>query len=84
MDLDFQDGIQLIAKARRQNKEDRQFELYASAYPHMTEENFMQFDEFYNPDAIEDDRNAEDILSEVKASLDKNKGEWVPSERGGT
>lgn len=57
--------------------EERNFTLYATQYPNYTEDNFIQFEDFYKPQKInevDETKSAEEILNEVKETMDSN--EW--------
>lgn len=72
------DGIELIAKAYEKQAEERAFKLYAAQYVWMNEDNFVTFNDFFNPDKqVTDDRPASNILSEVRTLLNTNKGGWT-------
>lgn len=44
----------------------------------MTEENYMTFEEFLNRDeSITDDRPVDEILNDVKETLDTFRGRWT-------
>ena len=47
METDYYDGLQLIAKARGRQTEDRQWQLYCGVYPHMNKDNFVSFENFF-------------------------------------
>lgn len=77
MDLNVADGTELIVKAFEKRAEDRAWQLYLTKYPNMTAENFMPFEEFYNPKKVhveEEQKSAEEILSGVKEMMDSY--EW--------
>lgn len=72
------DGIELITKAFEKRNEEKAFQLYASKYANMNKDNFIPFNEFYNPKKpIDSNKPVQDILSDVKAILDGNKGRWT-------
>ena len=47
MDQDFDVCLELIRDAFGIKQERRQWQLYCSAYPHYTKDNFMTFEQFY-------------------------------------
>lgn len=75
--LDLIDGVELIAKARESQIEEKAWDLYLAKYQHMDEESYIRFDEFYNPKkSINKELTSEEILLDVKELLDGNT--WVP------
>lgn len=75
MNLNVEDGSEIIVKALEKHSEDRAWQLYLTKYGDMTEENYVPFDKFYNPKRIEEvDESAEDILAGVRELLNSN--EW--------
>lgn len=74
--MDIDDGIEIIKKAYEKRNEDKAFQLYVARYPWMGEKDFVTFEQFYNPQVqvnIEN-RNATEILTEVKGILDSYQG----------
>jgi len=47
MNLDYEDGWQLLNKIVAENAEARAHAIYASTYPHFDKDTYMTFDEFY-------------------------------------
>lgn len=75
MDMDADDGAELIIKAIEKQAEEKAWQLYLTKYGDMTEESYVPFDKFYNPKRVEEEaKSAEDILADVKQLLDSH--EW--------
>lgn len=67
MGMDFDDGLQLIDKAFKRRFEKRQWDLYCSAYPHFTKENFVTFDQFMVKQTVKvSPKTKEQIREETK------------------
>ena len=49
MELDFDSGLQLLAKAKEHHREKRAWDIYCAKYPSFTDKNFIPFDKFYTP-----------------------------------
>ena len=47
LDLDYEDGWELIKKAFEKRQERNYWQLYVSAYPHFDKSSFMTFEQFY-------------------------------------
>lgn len=62
----------LLIKAYEKQKENSAWELYVSLYPNMSEDTFISFEKFYNPQKkVEiEEKSEEEILREVKEILD--------------
>lgn len=74
MGMNVEDGAELIVKAIEKRDEERAWQLYLTKYPYMTEEDYIPFDTFYNPNrGKEESKSAEDILEEVKKLLDSHR-----------
>lgn len=72
MDLDAATGISLIIKAMEEKHKKLAWDLYIAKYQHMTQENYISFEEFYNPEKRiekEDRRTAEEIIKESEDLL---------------
>jgi hypothetical protein len=76
LEMDIEEGIELILRAYEKRSEERAFQLYLTKYPWMNEENYMPFEEFYNPKTHNENKHLteEQILLEVKDILDSFKG----------
>lgn len=74
--MDFIEGSQLIIKAYEKQAEERAFTLYATKYAWMDESNYIPFETFFNPKK-EDNRPVEEILQEVRETLNANQGRWA-------
>lgn len=61
--------MELISKAYKEKIKDRVFTLYANIYPNMDEDNFISFDEFYTIMTVDNKRDTDEILDEVKQLL---------------
>nr|DAY22809.1 MAG TPA: hypothetical protein [Caudoviricetes sp.] len=61
--------MELISKAYKEKIKDRVFTLYANIYPNMDEDNFISFDEFYTIMTVDNIRDTDEILDEVKQLL---------------
>jgi ASC-1-like (ASCH) protein len=76
--MDIEDGIQMINQIYEKQREDRHFTLYATQYPHMSEENYITFEEFYKPhkqdDLVVESKSSEEILADVRELM--NSHEW--------
>ncbi|MCK9191257.1 MAG: hypothetical protein M0P10_06915 [Sphaerochaetaceae bacterium] len=68
--MPFHRAIKLINKANIEREKDKLFALYTSAYPHMTKENYMSFDEFAEKampsEKHYDTRSKEEIMDEIE------------------
>ena len=70
MDLDIKTGIGLITKALEEKHKKQAWDLYIAKYQHMNQENYISFEEFYNPKKEkEDKRTAEEIIKESEDLL---------------
>ena len=58
-------GIEIIKKAYEKTNENKAWDLYLTKYPHMTEKNYMPFEDFYKVD-----RKPKKILSEQEILMD--------------
>ena len=67
--LDLYTAMELISKAYKEKIKDRVFTLYANIYPNMDEDNFISFDEFYGIMTVDNKRDKDEILHEVKQLL---------------
>lgn len=67
--LDLCTAMELISKAYKEKIKDRVFTLYANIYPNMDEDNFISFDEFYAIMTVDNKRDTDEILNEVKQLL---------------
>lgn len=68
----------MLSKAIDRVNENKAWQLYVNVNPHMTEENYMTFEEFLNRDeSITDDRPVDEILNDVKETLDTFRGRWT-------
>jgi len=67
--LDLYTAMELISKAYKEKIKDRVFTLYANIYPNMDEDNFISFDEFYTIMTVDNIRDTDEILDEVKQLL---------------
>jgi hypothetical protein len=67
--LDLYTAMELISKAYKEKIKDRVFTLYANIYPNMDEDNFISFDEFYGIMTVDNKRDKDEILDEVKQLL---------------
>ncbi len=47
MELDFEDGVEIIKEALEQRRKQEHWDIYLSKYPNMTEKTFIPFDKFY-------------------------------------
>lgn len=75
MDMDADEGAEIIRKAVEKHQEEKAWQLYLMRYQNMTEDTYVSFDKFYNPNREEvENKTAEEILAEVKNLLDAN--EW--------
>lgn len=73
--LSVNQTTKLLIKAVEKQSEEKAWQLYLSKYPYMSEENYVPFEKFYNPQrGKEEAKSAEDILAEVKKLLDSH--EW--------
>ncbi len=73
--MDIDDGIQMISQIYEKQREDRHFTLYASQYPHMSEENYITFEEFYKPqkaNEVVETKTSEEILADVKELMNSH------------
>ena len=66
--MPFWDGLKIIEEGRKKVSEERLWEQYLTIYPHMTEENFVSFNEFksdaFKPASSKKTKN--EIMNEVK------------------
>jgi len=68
----------MLSKAIDRDNENKAWQLYVSINPHMTEENYMTFDDFLNrSETTNDDTPVDEILNEVKETLNTFKGRWT-------
>lgn len=77
LELDVEDGAELIIKAYEKLEEEKAFQLYVARYSWMDEENFVPFHEFFNPQKLvtqTEQKSESDILTEVKEILDSYVG----------
>lgn len=75
MQMDVYDGSEIIKKAMEKQAEDKAFQLYLTRFGDMTEETYMPFEKFYNPNSVEEEqKTADEILADVKELL--NSTEW--------
>lgn len=73
--MDVDDGIEMITQIYEKQKEERYFTLYATQYPNMTKDNFIQFEEFYKPQKkheVVEEKTAEQIIKEVREMLNSH------------
>lgn len=77
MHLEFGDGSDLILKAYEKREEDKAWQLYLARYQHMDEKSFMPFEEFYNPQPMQqiENKTEAEILESVKQILDSHKAQ---------
>lgn len=60
------------------DNENKAWQFYVSVNPHMTEENYMTFEEFLNRGKTNtDDKSVNEILNDVKETLDTFRGRWT-------
>lgn len=71
------DGIHLIAKAREKELEEKAWDLYKQKYALMDEKSYIPFTEWYKPQQPQEEQSTEEILKEVKNTLDVFKGRWT-------
>ena len=77
-ELDLMDGIELIAKAREKREEEKAFQLYTARFTYMDQESYIPFEEFYKPQQeVAENKSTEEILQEVRETLNTFKGKWV-------
>ena len=70
MDLEFEEGFELIIKAFEKKREQRLWELYVSRYQHMSKKNYFSFEEFCGETSnVDIETNEEEILDDVKYIL---------------
>ena len=73
--MSVEDGSKLILKAYEKRLEERSFQLYVSKYPWMSEEDFISFEEFYQParsrGAVKNNQNANEILKDVSDMMNE-------------
>lgn len=63
----------LLINAYEKQSEEKAWQLYLTKYQHMTEENYVPFDEFYKPKRVEEtNKSAENILAEVREMMNSN------------
>lgn len=71
MDMEFEDAIDLVIKAREKAEEAKAWSIWLSLRPHMTEETFVPFSEFYviqkSPytKKLETKKSTEELLKEM-------------------
>lgn len=77
MKLPIRNVIKLIAKSVERERENKAWQMYVSITPHMTDENHVTFEEFLKPQETIIDRPADEILVDVKETLNTFKGRWA-------
>ncbi|ALY08073.1 hypothetical protein BhaS171_00017 [Bacillus phage vB_BhaS-171] len=66
----MEDGTDLIIKALQKRAEERAFQLYTVKYQQMDKENYISFEDFYNPQQPKvESKSEEEILKDVKRIL---------------
>jgi len=75
--MPYRDALKLIKKAQKQNQKEMLFDLYASAYPHMTKENYMTFEDFLEKSTGEyknyNSQSTEELMAEIEEIEEKFK-----------
>jgi hypothetical protein len=68
MQMDFQQGCELILKAYEKREEEKAWQMWLTLYPNMkTRESFIPFKEFYKKQTQQiSKRPAEEILAEAE------------------
>lgn len=78
LNLNYADGISLINKGLEKANEENAFRIWLTIYPNMTKDNFIPFDEFYNPKPKTiSKKSAEEMLREsmeIRNRLGQKKG----------
>jgi hypothetical protein len=75
MTMPFDFVIRAIKHAVERQNEQRSWEQWLTVYPHMTKENFVPFNEFYEMSKGEvDQRSTHDLLSELEGIAALMKG----------
>lgn len=73
--MDIDDGVQMINEIYTKQREDKAYQLYLSIRPNMTEENYVTFEEFYNPqkqNEVTESKTSSEILNEVKEMMNSH------------
>lgn len=74
--MEIEEGVEMIQVMYEKQREERHFTLYASIYPKMTKETFIQFEEFHKPqkeiEKSTDTKSAEEILKEVQETMNSH------------
>jgi len=74
--MSVDDGIQMINEIYSQRRQDKAYQLYVAAYPNMTKESYMTFEEFYKPQKVNEEpvevKSSEEILKDVKELMNSH------------
>lgn len=64
----------LLVKAYEKREENKAWQAYLTKYAHMTEQDYIPFDEWFKIHPQHEEKTEEEILLEVKGILDTFKG----------
>ncbi len=76
MNLDAEDGLNLIIKAFKNDSRDKLYKLYLSKYPYMDKNNYINFDDFFKKctaTRVVTSKSKEEIYKNVENILRNNK-----------
>lgn len=76
MNMDIEDGLNIIIKAFKNDTKDKLYELYLTKYPNMDRDNYISFEEFYKKctvTQVNTNKSKEEIYDNVKNILKNNK-----------
>lgn len=77
LSLPIKNVVKLLTKSLERHQEEKAWQMYLTKYPQMDEENYIPFREFYKPQQKTEVKSSEEILEEVKGTLDTFKGRWA-------
>jgi len=67
--MNFEDGVEMIIKAKERDQEDKAWSMWIALHPHMDEESFIPFEQFYVKQATVQstpiEKSSADILLDV-------------------
>lgn len=74
--MNIDDGVKMVNEIYLQKRQDKAYQLYVAAYPNMTKESYVTFEEFYKPQKQNEEpvetKSAEEILNEVKELMNSH------------
>lgn len=82
MNMDIEDGLNLIIKAFKNDTKDKLYKLYLVQYPYMDKKNYISFDDFFKKcttTRVVTNKSKEEIYKNVENILKNNKFKPIAS-----